>query len=156
MLTVRELQATYAPRQIDVAAPPNPKATTPKELAAIIAKLPTPSGAPIEDSLVEVFGVVLLSTKHRLNAYALLSVGTLDATIVHPRDVFRAAVLANAASVALFHCHPSGDPEPSPDDIKLTERMVAAGIVMGIAVIDHIIVADGGRFYSFKEAGRLS
>ena len=81
---------------------------------------------------VEQFGVVLLDTKHRFLRTTLLSVGTLDASIVHPREVFRAAATAGAAALVLFHNHPSGDPTPSDDDIALTKRMVRAGELMGI------------------------
>ena len=99
---------------------------------------------------VEQFGVLLLDTRHRVIRTVLLSVGTLDASIVHPREVFGAAAAAGAAAVVLFHNHPSGDPKPSQDDVELTRRLVAAGVLMGIDVVDHIILADV-RYYSFKE-----
>jgi DNA repair protein RadC len=101
---------------------------------------------------VEQFGVVLLDTKHRILRTLILSVGTLDASIVHPREVFGAAAVAGAAALVLFHNHPSGDPKPSDDDVKLTRRLAAAGVLMGIDVIDHIILADV-RYYSFQEEG---
>jgi DNA repair protein RadC len=104
---------------------------------------------------VEQFGILLLDTKHRVLKTTLLSVGTLDASIVHPREVFRAAAGGGAASLILFHNHPSGDPAPSDDDIALTKRLVRAGELMGIAVIDHIIVAEN-RFHSLREQGNLS
>ena len=103
---------------------------------------------------VEQFGVVLLDTKHRVIRTLVLSVGTLDASIVHPREVFGAAAAAGAAALVLFHNHPSGDPRPSPDDVELTRRLAAAGVLMGIDVIDHVILADV-RYYSFKEEGRF-
>jgi DNA repair protein RadC len=103
---------------------------------------------------VEQFGVVLLDTKHRVLRTTLLSVGTLDASIVHPREVFRAAAAAGAAALVLFHNHPSGDPTPSEDDVALTRRLVRAGDLMGIAVLDHVIVAEN-RFYSLKDRGDL-
>jgi DNA repair protein RadC len=103
---------------------------------------------------VEQFGVVLLDTKHRLLRTTVLSVGTLDASIVHPREVFRAAATAGAAALVLFHNHPSGDPTPSDDDIALTRRLVRAGDLMGIAVLDHVIVAES-RFCSLRERGEL-
>jgi DNA repair protein RadC len=83
-----------------------------------------------------------------------LTVGTLDCSVVHPRDVFREAFEGGAAAVALFHNHPSGDPTPSADDARLTWRMVAAGELLGIDVIDHLVLADA-RYYSFREDGRL-
>jgi DNA repair protein RadC len=99
---------------------------------------------------VEQFGVILLDTRHRVLRIALLSVGTLDSSIVHPRDVFREAASAGAAAIVLFHNHPSGDPTPSKDDVALTIRLVRAGLLMGISVIDHLILADT-RFYSMGE-----
>jgi DNA repair protein RadC len=101
---------------------------------------------------VEQFGIVLLDTKHRVLRTKLLSVGTLDASLVHPREVFRAASAGGAAAIVLFHNHPSGDPTPSPDDVALTRRLRAAGDLMGIDVIDHVILADT-RYFSFRERG---
>jgi DNA repair protein RadC len=101
---------------------------------------------------VEQFGVLLLDTKRRVIRTLVLSVGTLDASIVHPREVFGAAAAAGAAALVLFHNHPSGDPKPSPDDVELTRRLAAAGVLMGIDVIDHVILADV-RYFSFKEEG---
>jgi DNA repair protein RadC len=102
---------------------------------------------------VEQFGVVLLDTKRRVLRTTVLSIGTVDASIVHPREVFREAALAEAFALILFHNHPSGDPSPSRDDVQLTERFVAAGTLMGIEVVDHMILSDH-RYYSFIEAGR--
>lgn len=103
---------------------------------------------------VEQFGVVLLDTRRRVLRTQVLSVGTLDSSIVHPRDLFGAAVAAGAAGLVLFHNHPSGDPKPSPDDVVLTRRLSAAGILMGIDVLDHVILADV-RYFSFKEEGAV-
>jgi DNA repair protein RadC len=101
---------------------------------------------------VEQFGVVLLDTKRRVLRTTVVSVGTLDASIVHPREIFREATAAGAAALVLFHNHPSGDPEPSADDVQLTKRLMAAGVLMGIDVIDHVILADV-RYCSLKERG---
>jgi DNA repair protein RadC len=103
---------------------------------------------------VEHFGVMLLDTKHRVLRTTLISVGTLDASIVHPREVFREATIAGAYGIVLFHNHPSGDPKPSPDDIILTKRLIEAGQLMGITVIDHVILVDRG-FHSLRECGDL-
>ena len=103
---------------------------------------------------VEQFGVVLLDTKHRVVRATVLTIGSLNVTGVQPREVFREAALGGAASVVMFHNHPSGDPTPSPDDVELTRRLMAAGIVMGIEVVDHIILGDV-RYWSFKEMGQL-
>jgi len=97
---------------------------------------------------------VLLDTKYRVMRASVVASGTLNATVVEPRDVFREAVQGAAAAVIVFHNHPSGDPHPSPDDEELTRRLSAAGVLMGIDVLDHMILGDG-RYYSFKEKGRL-
>jgi DNA repair protein RadC len=102
----------------------------------------------------ERFGVLMLDVKHRLLRSEILSVGSLDSSIAHPREIFRVATLASAAALALFHNHPSGDPAPSKDDIVITQRLVAAGQVMGIDVLDHVILGDG-RWFSFRDAGIL-
>ena len=102
---------------------------------------------------VEQFGVLLLDTKHRVLRATVLSIGTLDASIVHPREVFREAIAGGAAAIVVFHNHPSGDPEPSEDDVRLTERLRAAGVLMGIEVLDHVVLGDA-RYYSFREHGR--
>jgi DNA repair protein RadC len=103
---------------------------------------------------VEQFGLVMLDTKHRLLRTAVISVGTLDSSHAHPREIFREAASASAAAIVLFHNHPSGDPAPSRDDVDLTRRLVRAGELMGIDVIDHVILADT-RYFSFRESGRL-
>lgn len=102
---------------------------------------------------VERFGVVLLDTRHRVLRTTLLTVGSADCSVVHPRDVFREAASAAAAAIVLFHNHPSGDPTPSEDDARLTRRMVLAGEIMGVPVLDHLVLADS-RYYSFREAGK--
>lgn len=101
---------------------------------------------------VERFGLLLLDTKHRLIRTHLLSIGALDASLAHPRDVFRVAVGCGASGLVLFHNHPSGDPAPSKEDVRLTERLVDAGAVVGVDVLDHLILADS-RYYSFRDHG---
>jgi DNA repair protein RadC len=102
----------------------------------------------------EVFLMLCLSTKCRVLGYYEVSRGTLDATLVHPREVFKVALLANAAAIILAHNHPSGDPSPSVDDIDLTRRLVSAGEILGIHVVDHIVVGDG-RWTSLHDLGLL-
>ena len=102
----------------------------------------------------ERFGIVMLDSKLRLIRSETLSVGILDASIAHPREIFRTAMLASASAIALFHNHPSGDPTPSEDDCFITTRLVAAGDLMGINVVDHVILG-AGRWYSFHDAGML-
>jgi DNA repair protein RadC len=78
----------------------------------------------------------------------------LNSSIVHPREVFKAAIMNNAASIVLFHNHPSGDPEPSPEDKSVTKRLVEAGKLMGIHVMDHIIIGSS-KYVSLKERGHI-
>ena len=102
----------------------------------------------------ENFRVLLLDGKNRLIRDVLVSVGSLSASIVHPREVFSPAVRERAAGVILAHNHPSGDPEPSRDDIELTGRLREAGTILGIAVIDHVIVGRES-YYSFVDRGQF-
>ena len=102
----------------------------------------------------EHFAVLLLNTKNHVLAMPVISVGTLSASIVHPREVFQAAISHAAASMILVHNHPSGDPTPSSEDIAVTRRMVEAGKVMDIPVLDHIILGDD-KFISLKEKGMI-
>jgi DNA repair protein RadC len=125
-----------------------PRLLTPGEVAAYL--LPEFGARPVEH-----FGVLLLDTKHRLLKTAVLTVGTLDRSVVHPREVFREASSARAAGIVLFHNHPSGDPTPSGDDVLLTRRMVAAGELMGIDVLDHLVLT-ATRYASLRELGRLA
>ena len=117
--------------------------TSPRMVAELL--LPLYGNRPVEQ-----FGVVLLDTKHRVMRTTVVTVGTLDASIVHPREVFREAAAAGAAAIVVFHNHPSGDPEPSDEDVRLTHRLIAAGVLMGIDVIDHVILGNV-RYCSMKE-----
>ncbi len=101
----------------------------------------------------ENFVVVLLNTKNEVIESPLVSVGTLSSALVHPREVFKPAIRASAASVILAHNHPSGNIEPSREDREVTRRLVEAAEILGIEVLDHVIVGDG--FYSMKEHGKL-
>jgi DNA repair protein RadC len=103
---------------------------------------------------VEQFGIVLLDSRHRVLRTTIVASGTLNSTIVQPRDVFREAMLGAAASIVAFHNHPSGDPTPSPEDVELTRRLCAAGLLMGIEVVDHVVLGDA-RYCSLKEMGQL-
>ncbi len=125
-------------------APSRPQFLTADDFARYL--LPQFGAYPLER-----FGVVLLDTKHRLLGASILSVGSLDSSIVHPREVFQEAITVGAAAVAVFHNHPSGDPTPSRDDLKLTVRLRQAGIILGIPLVDHLILADT-RYYSVREA----
>lgn len=98
---------------------------------------------------VEQFGILLLDAKHRVMRTAVLSVGTLNSSIVEPREVFREAAIGGATAIVIFHNHPSGDPTPSPEDVTLTRRLVAAGTLIGIDVVDHLVLGDA-RYVSIK------
>ena len=131
---------TQAPRH-------RPQLLAPDDTAAFL--MPAFSGRPVEQ-----FGLVLLDTKYRVIRTAIVAVGTLNSTVVEPRDVYREAVQGSAAAVVVFHNHPSGDPRPSPDDVALTARLREAGVLLGVDLIDHVILGDA-RYYSFKEMGHL-
>lgn len=103
---------------------------------------------------VETFGLLALDVRHRLKKEAVVSVGCLTSSLVHPREVFQEAVVSRAAGLILFHNHPSGDPEPSPEDVTLTRRLASAGTLMGIEILDHLILG-AGRFVSLKQRGVL-
>jgi DNA repair protein RadC len=105
----------------------------------------------LENSDREKFVTIMLDSKNRAIAANVVSIGTLNASLVHPREVFKAAILSNAASIILAHNHPSGEPGPSIEDIDLTKRLVEAGDILGIPVRDHIIIGSGGSYKSFLE-----
>jgi len=102
----------------------------------------------------EHFCILCLNTKNKIVGVHTISIGSLNAAIVHPREVFKAAMLNNASSIICLHNHPSGDPGPSRDDIETTHRLVNAGNILGIDVLDHIIIGDG-RYISLKEQGMM-
>jgi len=106
--------------------------------------------ATIKDKAKEHFKLILLNTRNKIIGISTISVGTLNTNLVHPREVFKDAIVHNAASVVLVHNHPSGDPEPSEADLEITKRLVKSGQLLGIEVLDHIIVAKDS-FFSFKE-----
>jgi DNA repair protein RadC len=103
----------------------------------------------------EHFWALVLSTKNRLLRMVEVSVGSLNASIVHPRELFKEAVRASAASIVVVHNHPSGDPTPSSADLQLTRRLVRAGEVLGIELLDHVVIGDGGAHVSLRQMGAL-
>lgn len=113
--------------------------------------------APIADrELVEIFWLLALDAQHQIirNAPIVITTGILNSALAHPREIFRAAIVAGAAAVILVHNHPSGDPTPSAEDRRVTEQLVAAGRLLDIPVHDHIVLGRG-RYVSFAEAGFL-
>jgi DNA repair protein RadC len=103
---------------------------------------------------VEEFGLLVLDTRNRLKTIQIVSKGSLNGSLVHPREVYREAVAVQAAGLILFHNHPSGDPTPSREDLDLTRRLCDGGKLLGIEVLDHIVLG-AGRYVSFKEKGLL-
>jgi DNA repair protein RadC len=110
--------------------------------------LPIFAGADREE-----FVVVLLDAKHRPIGVNTVSIGSLTASIVHPREVFKPAIAGSSAALLLAHNHPSGDPAPSAEDVELTKRLREAGELLGIRVVDHVILGDS-RHYSFHRGNR--
>ena len=112
--------------------------------------------ARVPDDGRERFGCVFLNVRNHPTAFYVVSVGSMTASVAHPREVFGPAIVACAASVILWHTHPSGDPEPSAEDLALTRRLVAAGTLLGITVVDHLILGQGTRrWVSLSQRGAL-
>lgn len=97
----------------------------------------------------EIFLALSLNTRNRVLGINTVSIGSLNASLVHPREVFKPAILQNATSIILAHNHPSGDEKPSEEDLEITRRLAEAGKLLGIEIIDHVIV--GNKFYSFAD-----
>lgn len=104
----------------------------------------------LRDEVKENFFVVCLSTSNTIIRAEKISVGTLDASLVHPREVFKIAILNNSKSIILVHNHPSGNPEPSDEDYSITKKFVEAGKILNIPILDHVVIA-GGKFTSIME-----
>lgn len=119
------------------------KITSPADVADIFIPL-------LRDELKENFIVICLNSSNKIIKYEIVSVGSLNASIVHPREVFKTAIDNNSANIILIHNHPSGNPEPSSEDIQITKKLVEAGKILDIQVFDHIIVA-GKNYTSFVE-----
>jgi DNA repair protein RadC len=108
----------------------------------------------LKDEAKESFITLHLDGKNRIACMEVVSIGSLNQSIVHPREVFKTALLSSAAAIILIHNHPTGDTTPSQEDITITRRLKEAGDILGIKVLDHIIIGDTG-FYSFVESGIL-
>ena len=121
--------------EVDVNEKPKPLLKSPEDVAAVVK-------SRLKGKKKEHFLVLCLDTRNRLINDKLVSMGSLDTSIVHPREVFKEAVSSSAASVIFVHNHPSGDPEPSKEDVELTKRLAKAGEIIGIDVLDHIIVCN--------------
>lgn len=135
-----ELRASY-----HVLEPDRPKFETSKSAAAWLS-------SRLETEPQECFCVLALDTRHRAVSFEIVTRGTVDGTLVDPGAAFRAAILSNSPAIIVAHNHPSGDPSPSGRDIEMTNRLRAAGTVLGIDVVDHVIIGHDGKYFSFKES----
>ena len=126
---------------------PNRKVSSPDDAKNLFQRF-------LNDMDKEHFVVACLNTKNEVNSIEIVSVGSLNASIVHPREVFKTAILSNAASIIIGHNHPSENVTPSNEDQAITSRLVDAGLLLGIPVVDHIILG-GDNIYSFKEKGKI-
>ncbi len=135
-------------RRINGARPHNGhKLTTPAEVAQLFA-------SDMRHLDREYFRAALLNTKNQVIRTVTVSIGSLNASIVHPREILKPAIASSAAAIVLVHNHPTGDPTPSREDIAFTKRFAKCGELMGIELLDHVIIGDG-KYRSLKEAGYL-
>lgn len=134
-------------RRPEYAAPPIP-CTSPSVMAA--AMQPHFAGLDREQ-----FVVVALDGKNQMLGFHVVSIGTLTASLVHARECFKVAILANAAAIIVMHNHPSGDPTPSVEDVAVTRRLEQAGEILGVRVLDHIVLGDGNAYMSFADKNLL-
>jgi DNA repair protein RadC len=125
--------------------------TTPVRKATEAAAILRPLFAGLDR---EQFVVLLLDAQHSPIGINIVSIGSLTASVVHPRESFKAAILANAAAVIIAHNHPSNSVEPSREDVELTRRLREAGELLGIRVLDSLVLGEGDSLYSFVDAGR--
>lgn len=164
--SVLKLRATVAvPSSLKA---PNHRLPPIRPRVSLIADAPAPYGQPLtsaEDVWAllkehaacwdrERFITLALDAKHRVLGVDEVSIGTLTQSFVHPREVFKALILANAKAFVCAHNHPSSDPEPSAEDVAVTERLREAGQLLGIPLLDHVIIG-GDAYYSFQSSGRL-
>jgi len=140
---VRELKISYGETIYNV---DGRKVTSPDVVADVLRNF-------IGDAPEERFVVAYLDSRHRVTGVQEISRGTINSSLVHPREVFRGAILNNSAAIVVAHNHPSGDSQPSAEDRQVTTRLVAAGKLLGICVIDHVIVGDD--YYSFNANGEM-
>lgn len=140
MCLVREVVIQYRGRALRAPA----AISTPRDAADLARRI-------VKDDAREHFCVLYLDGRHRPIAHSVLSIGTATASLVHPREVFQSAVLLGSVAVILLHNHPSGNPTPSCEDRELTERLVKAGNLLGIAILDHIIWTRRGPHISLRE-----
>jgi len=110
----------------------------------------------IQNADREIFLLVCLNTRNHINCIHVVSIGTVNAALVAPREIMKIAILSSASGIACIHNHPSGDPDPSSNDIQITDRIAECGKLFGIDLIDHVIIADDGKYESLREKGLIS
>lgn len=147
MKALQILSALKLAQTLSISSPPSHMIRTPED----VFKLVEPEMRYLK---VEHFVILLLNSKNGVIAKELISIGSLNASIVHPREVFRPAIKRSSASIICVHNHPSGVPDPSPEDIAVTKRLSEAGTLLGIDVLDHIIVGHQ-KYISLKERGLM-
>jgi DNA repair protein RadC len=125
---------------------PDVNISFPQTVADLVAKY---VGTPDR----EMFIVLAVNVRNKITGIHTVSVGSLDTSIVHPREVFKFAILANASSIIVAHNHPSGDTTPSSDDIELTKRLKQASEILAIDLLDHIVLGHDGQYLSFRDRG---
>ena len=148
-MTVYDVPVARLQLVMEGPANPHKALNCPAEVAALVADYL--AGADREH-----FVAVLLDAKNHVLCITTVSIGTLSSALVHPRELYKAAILANAASVIVAHNHPSGDPTPSAEDLALTKRLTEAGQLLGIPILDSVTIGCAGRYHSAKEAGLLA
>lgn len=124
------------------------KITSPRIARDVIEKVLELSSSPVEK-----FGIIALNTKNKLVGVHVIAIGGLSQAVVEAREIFQRAILNNAASIILFHGHPSGEPDPSKEDVVFSKKIEDAGKIIGIKVLDHVVIGEGGTYISLKEHG---
>jgi DNA repair protein RadC len=148
MITIKEISGVYKARTIE-GINEDRILDGPSKVSSLFVEL-------FGDVTEEHFVTFYLNSKNKLIAFGIISKGTVSETIVHPREIFKLALLANASSIIISHNHPSGMVDPSPQDIQVTTKLKQCGELLGIALLDHVIVnTETKSFYSMKECGNF-
>lgn len=147
---VREAEVVTAWRAGELDRYGYPRVTTPDAVEQIMESV-------FEASTLdkEIFAIIMLDAKNRIIGVTKISQGTLNSSIVHPREVFKPALIAGAASIIVSHNHPSGDPTPSGEDVEATRRLCEAGRLVGVELLDHVIIGYAGTILSLKQKGLM-
>ena len=143
MITIKSLEV----REIEYSYDKRPKISGMDDVVQIVKPM-------IADPNKEFFIALYLNTKNGVLKQEVISIGSLNANVVHPREIFKTACMISASSIIVAHNHPSGDPAPSREDIEITKKLYEAGKMMGIELLDHVIIGYD-RNYGFKESGQL-